>query len=187
MGTPLRGYFSDIPDGIDGVRATLRHMVKIAREFLKPNSHAKTQDLLYVRVTAQQAVQHVPEKDHWGEGVALHQFVRDCVRYVQDMAHAETIQYPDKTLQIGSGDCDDKALLFCCLANCIGYETRFIAIAVPTDDDPEGRIFSHVSGQLLIPRKGWTNAETIPIDDRGTKVPLGWFPPDASCVMLAHI
>jgi len=95
---------------------------------------------------------------------------------------AETVQYPDKTLQIGSGDCDDKSLLLCTLAHCIGYPSRFCAIAVNDEDG-----FSHVSAQILVDGHGWMNAETIPIDDNGTKVDLGWFPPDATQIMRAHI
>jgi transglutaminase-like putative cysteine protease len=179
-----RAQFCQIPGGLEGVRATLRHMVSIARKFLKPSaSDASAIDsLLLVRITAQRAVQHCREKDYVGEVSALHRFVRDEIRYVRDLLDAETIQYPDKTLQIGSGDCDDKSLLLCTLAHCIGYPSRFCAIAV--DDEPE---YSHVSAQILVDGVGWVNAETIPIDNNGTKVDLGWFPPDATSVMKAHI
>ena len=180
---PLQGYFGSIPGGLDGVRATLRIMVGIARTFLKPQvgNAQQTASLLTVRLTAQSLVQNCPEKDYQCEASCLQTFVRDRIRYTRDMRTAETLQYPDKTLSLKSGDCDDKALLFCCLAECIGFDTRFCAIGV------NGEEFSHVSGQCLIPGIGWTNAETIPIDDQGTKVELGWFPPDCTCLMLAHI
>jgi transglutaminase-like putative cysteine protease len=173
-----------IPDGIEGVRATLKRMVRISREFLKPKPHNKEgiESLLYVRITAQRAVQHCREKDYLGEVAALHALVRDQVRYIRDHLTAETLQLPDKTLQIGSGDCDDKSILLCTLAHCIGYPSRFCAIAV--NDEPD---FSHVSAQILVDGCGWLNAETIPINDRGDKVDLGWFPPDATQVMKAHI
>jgi transglutaminase-like putative cysteine protease len=174
-----------LPAGIDGVRATLHRMVKIAREFLKPASWNQDaiDSLLYVRIFAQRAVHHCREKDYWNEIRALHRVARDQVRYVGDHLTAETLQYPDKTLKIGSGDCDDKALLLACLAHCIGYPTRFCAIEVRNEGT-----FSHVSPQILVGGDhGWTNAECIPIDDEGTKVELGWFPPDGTQVMKAHI
>jgi transglutaminase-like putative cysteine protease len=179
-----RGSFCSIPGGLEGVRATLRHMVKIARSFLKPSSLNKSaiDSLMLVRFTAQRAVQQCDEKNYLAEVSTLHRLVRDEVRYVRDHLTAELLQYPDKTLLLGSGDCDDKSLLLCTLVHCIGYPSRFCAIAV--NDEPE---FSHVSAQVLVDGRGWMNAETIPIDDNGTKVELGWFPPDATNVMTAHI
>ena len=179
-----RAEFTSIPGGIEGVRETLKRMVTICRKFLKPASHDADgiDALLYVRITAQRAVQHCREKDYMGEVRALHRVARDQVRYVGDHLTAETLQYPDKTLLIGSGDCDDKAMLMATLAHCIGYPARFAAIEV----NDEG-VFSHVSPQILVQGYGWCNAECIPIDDRGTKVDIGWFPPDATQVMKAHI
>jgi transglutaminase-like putative cysteine protease len=177
----LKGYFGSIPSGLDGVRATLRIMVAVVRGFLKPTTPEATHALLLVRVTAQTTVQNCADKDYWCEASKLQIFVRDKIRYVRDMREAETIQHPDKTLLLQSGDCDDKAILFCALAECIGFDTRFCAIGVQGED------FSHVSAQALVPGKGWVNAETIPIDSQGSKVPFGWFPPDATCLMLAHI
>jgi hypothetical protein len=179
----IQGYFGAIPGGLAGVKATLKLMVGVARSFLKPNSSniPATQALLAVRVLAQNLVQSCLDKDYWCEAQCLQVYVRDQIRYVRDMRSTETLQYPDKTIQLKSGDCDDKALLFCCLAECIGFETRLCAIGVDGED------FSHVSAQCLVPSKGWVNAETIPVDSKGTKVPLGWFPPDCTCLMLAHI
>ena len=189
MGSATRAYFGDIPSGINGVKTTLRLMVGTCRHFLKPTpgDDDRTQALLAVRNVASQLVLNVPEKDYFGECSALQVFARDAIRYTEDMRAAEQLQYPDFTIATQSGDCDDKAILFCCLASCIGRATRFAAIAVPTEQDPNGEIFSHVCGQVLVPGRGWVNAECIPIDDDGTKVPFGWFPPDATCIMLAHI
>jgi transglutaminase-like putative cysteine protease len=179
-----RAEFTQIPGGIEGVRETLKRMVQIARKFLKPSGldYDAIQSLLLVRVTAQRSVQHCREKDYLGEIAALHRLVRDDIRYVRDHLTAETLQYPDKTLLLKSGDCDDKSLLLCTLAHCIGYPSRFCAIAVGGEDS-----FTHVSAQILVDGYGWMNAETIPINDRGDKVDLGWFPPDATQVMKAHI
>ncbi len=182
-------FFGVIPSGVDGVRATLRQMVKTCRGFLKPTSgdQNKAQALLSVRLLATNLTLGCAERDYWSEVACLQIFCRDSIRYVGDMAQSETLQEPQYTLFSKSGDCDDKAILFCCLAQCIGYPARFCAIGVPTENDPQGETFSHVCGQALIEGHGWVNAECIPIDDDGTKVDLGWFPPDATCMMLAHI
>ena len=182
-------YFGSIPSGVAGVKATLRLMVDRCRKFLHPNSGNldDAQRLLSVRRCAQELTYPVAEKDYWGEISALHLFVRDQIRYTHDMLCAETIQDPDYTLTVRSGDCDDKSILFCCLANCIGYRTRFCAVGMPSELDPNGDNFSHVSGQCLIDDCGWINAECIPIDETGTKVELGWVPPQVTCLMFAHI
>jgi hypothetical protein len=182
-------YFGSIPSGLAGVKKTLGTMVAICRHTLKPASGDihRTQVLLSLRTLASQLVLNCPEKDWFAECSTLQEFVRDAIRYTEDMRGAEQLQYPEYTLETRSGDCDDKAILFCCLASCIGRQTRFVAIAVPSDDDPNGDFFSHVCGQALIPGRGWINAECIPIDDDGTKVPFGWFPPDFTQCMPAHI
>ncbi len=179
-----RASFTQIPGGIEGVRETLKRMVGICRGFLKPrqNDQEAIASLLYVRIVAQRAVHHCREKDYLSEVRALHHVARDQIRYVKDHLTAETLQYPDKTLQIGSGDCDDKALLMAALAHCIGYPSRFVAFEIADEG-----VFSHVSPQVLVDGVGWCNAECIPIDDRGTKVDLGWVPPDATQVMKAHV
>lgn len=182
-GSPLVGFFGAIPGGMSGVKSTLKIMVNVSRSFLKPpvGDATKAADLLSVRLAAQRLVQSCPSKDYVCEATKLHAFVCYQVRYTRDMENAETIQYPNVTLAERSGDCDDKAILFACLANCVGFPARFCAVGV------SGESFSHVSAQVMIPGEGWVNAETIPIDDDGTYVPLGWFPPDATCLMLAHI
>ncbi len=181
--SPLTARFGSLPSGIAGVRATLKLMVQIVRASLNPpaGDAEKTNALLILRTTAQQAVQSCPEKNWTCEAATLQKLVQTKIRYVRDMRSAETLQYPLQTLQLASGDCDDKAILLSVLAECIGFHSRFCAIGV------RGEEYSHVSAQLLIPGNGWVNVETIPIDTQGTKAALGWFPPDATCLMLAHI
>jgi transglutaminase-like putative cysteine protease len=174
-------YFGDIPSGTAGTRATLKIMVMVARKALKPTTPDGTQNLLTFRTTAQRLAQACGEKDYWCEATQLQVFVRDGIRYLRDMRSAELVQTPEITLRERSGDCDDKSLLLAVLAETIGFSARFCAIGV------QGQPYSHVSAQLLIPSRGWVNAETIPINDSGEKAALGWFPPDATCLMLAHI
>lgn len=142
----------------------------------------KTRTTLPVRTLAQQLVQGCPEQDDLCEASALFEFVRDRIRYVRDVHDVETLQFPEQTLQLGSGDCDDKAMLLAALAESIGFGTRFCAVRMNGEPIP-----SHVSPQLLIRGQGWVNAEVIPIDTSGARADLGWFPPQASCFRLAHV
>lgn len=166
-------HLGSIPSGRAGVKATLKIMVMVAR---------KTCAALPVRTLAQQLVQACTENDKRCEAATCHAFVRDSIRYVRDIRNKETIQFPEQTLQLRSGDCDDKALLLSALLESIGFATRFCA--VKTNGSP---VYSHVMTQVLVPEMGWTSAEVIPIDGRTEKAPFGWFPPDATCFMLAHV
>ena len=178
---PLSGYFGTIPGGLAGVKCTLRILVNVCRSFLKPATPEATAALLTVRTCAARLIKPCQSKDEVCEATRLHAFVCHSIRYTKDMRTAETVQYPNITLTEGYGDCDDKALLFAALAETVGFETRFVGIGVNGED------FSHVSAQLMIPGTGWVNAETIPMDDNGTYQPLGWFPPDCTVWMWAHV
>jgi len=163
---PATGTLISVPGGIAGVQRTLALMVDLVRTF-------KTD--LNVNALAVQLVHACAPKDKRCELDTLQVFVRDQIRYVNDIDGVETLQTPVQTLKIQAGDCDDKAVLLAALAATIGFATRFCAIGV------RGQDFSHVMAQARL-GAGWINAETI--------VPgaeLGWFPPDATCVMLAHV
>lgn len=125
-----------IDSGREGTRQTLSLMRKAVLE--------GTKDPVIVMV-ARTLVAGVKEKDQWQESLALFKFVSENIRYVKDIYNRETILYPRSTLQIGSGDCDDKTVLFAALAHTIGIPSAFVAIRLPGRD-----IFSHVYPELLI-------------------------------------
>lgn len=148
------------------MRATLRLMVDLAHTY-------KTD--INIRTLAVQLVEPCPEKDRAAELRALQRFCRDSIRYVSDVDNVETLQTPIQTLQVRAGDCDDKATLLAALAGSVGFPTRFCAIGVNGED------FSHVMAQARL-GAGWVNCETIiPEAD------IGWWPPDATVGMLAHV
>lgn len=130
---------------------------------------------LNVRNLAVQLVHDCQPKDRRCELSTLQHFVRDSIRYVMDIDGVETLQTPVQTLKLEAGDCDDKAVLLNALAASIGFATRFCAIGV------RGGPFSHVMAQAALGR-GWINCETIV-----SGVEIGWFPPDATQGMLAHV
>jgi transglutaminase-like putative cysteine protease len=154
-----------VPSGAAGVAATLKIMVKLARQFKKD---------VGVRELAGNLVRDLPQYDNTGAVKALHAFVRDCVRYTGDIAGVETLQTPKATLELGVGDCDDKSLLLAALLQAVNLPARFVAIAMNDGG------YSHV---LVETRRGnkWVPLETI------RPVEVGWFPPNVTKKMIAHI
>lgn len=163
---PVPFKLTTIPSGDAGVAATLRLMVDTVLKYRANPT---------IRLTAQNLVRNCPERDRACHLRTLQGYVRDTITYLPDVRDVETLQSPDLTLRQGSGDCDDKAILLASLLESIGFPTRFCAIGVRGGD------FSHVSAQAML-GKGWLNLETIV-----PGAPVGWFPPDASCQMLAHV
>jgi hypothetical protein len=76
----------------------------------------------------------------------IYEFVRDEIRYIHDPLGVEEIQSPQTTIKLGSGDCDDKALLLASLLMAIGFETCLFVADVDSDGFPD-----HVYTGVYIP------------------------------------
>jgi transglutaminase-like putative cysteine protease len=85
--------------------------------------------------------------------MVIHQFVRDKIRYTKDVVGVETIQSPDMTLKLRTGDCDDKSILIASLLLSIGHPCRFVVVG------PEKNVYSHVYVETKIGNK-WLPVET---------------------------
>lgn len=176
---PVPYHLGEIPSGEAGVAATLQIMVRMTLEY-------RASPL--VRMTAQTLVRECPSRDAICQVKTLHAWVRDHIKYLADVRDVETIQTPEYTLNMGSGDCDDQSVLMASLLESLGYQTRFVAIGV------RGGGFSHVSSQVKLGTR-WLNLETIlPVlreawagVPAGTPTPIGWFPPDATRCMPARV
>lgn len=153
-----------LPDGVDGIKATLALMVKLARQ---------SRNNFEVRNLALQLVQPLPQKDWLGQVKAIHEFVRDRVRYVHDINGVETLATPMQTMQIMQGDCDDKALLTAALLDSIGHPVRFVAVGKQPGE------YEHVYVETKMGDK-WVPVETT------EPVPLGWSPPGMKSVPLIY-
>jgi len=124
-----------------------------------------------IRLLAQQLTNGLRSHDVSGEITTLQHFVRDRIRYVKDVDGVETLQTPVYTLQVGSGDCDDKSVLLATLLASIGYQPMFFAIGL------NGAPFSHVlAGVMLGTRK-------IPLETIVAGREPGWMPPEANPVL----
>jgi len=152
--TPTTATLEAIPSGKAGVIATLKLMSRLAKEGKKT---------LPIRQTALQLVNGERQKDWTEEVNRIFEFVRDKIRYVRDVRGVETLQTPEKTLEFGQGDCDDKSTLLASLLESIGHPTRFVAIGFKPDH------YAHVYVETKI-GANWIGLETT------EPVSMGWSP-----------
>lgn len=156
---------SGIPEGRDGVKATLKAMRQLVLEGRKNPR---------IIILARRLCNGLPPKDYLGEARLLHAFVRDKIRYVRDPRGVETIVQPDKLLDIGSGDCDDKSVLVASMLEALHHPCRFLAVG-----GFPGR-FSHVLVQTKVGDR-WINVETT------EPWPLGRGPSNVAESMILNI
>jgi len=154
-----------IPDGRQGTLATLKIMSKLAKE-------GKTNPA--IRQLALRLISHIPAKDWFAEIRALHEFVRDKIRYVRDVFGVETLHTPEKLLEIGQGDCDDKSILLAALLMSIGHPTRFVAVSFGAKNQ-----FSHVYVETRIGHKWIALETTMPWN-------AGIYPPGITDRLIVH-
>jgi transglutaminase-like putative cysteine protease len=166
--TPRPTFIGVLPDGDEGIRQTLRTMVAIARQAKKDPA---------IRQVAAKLVRNLPQYDVSAAVRALQGFVRDTIRYTGDIDQVETVQWPQATLEMGIGDCDDKALLLGVLLLSIGIPARFIAIGI----NGSTKIDHVLVEARLGSAKNWYPLETI------KPVPAGWKPKNISRGMVAHV
>lgn len=152
-----------IPSGEAGTRATLKLMSQLVKA-------GKT--ALPVFKLSRRLILPCKQKDWVCEIKRIHKFVRDNIRYTKDVRGVETLQTPEKTLELKTGDCDDKSILVAALLESINHPTRFVAVG------RDGQ-FIHVLVETRIGNK-WVAVETT------EPVNLGWFPPGMTQRMRWH-
>ena len=103
--------------GAGGIAQTIRVMRQCV-EFYK--SHPRIIEV------ARNIVMLAPPKDQLAEVVAVFEYVRDQIRYVADPLDVETLTTPDRLIDEGAGDCDDKSTLLATLLAAIGIDSEFV-------------------------------------------------------------
>lgn len=156
-----------LPSGDAGVLETLKEMRSIVRTW-------RVSPIVLQKAT--ELTRRCPGKDWRCEAAALHQWVRDAVRYQLDVNGVETIRTPELTMRERAGDCDDKAVLLASLLEAAGHPTRFIALAFGPSPAP----YSHVLVETRIADE-WIAAETT------EPWPLGRKPEGASRVLPFYV
>lgn len=81
-----------------------------------------------IRLTALKLTNHLPQQDFAGEIRTISDFVRDHIRYVGDVYGVETLHWPEAVLELGAGDCDDKAMLVAALLMSIRHRCEFVVL-----------------------------------------------------------
>ncbi len=163
--SPTTAQLALIPSGRAGVVETLRAMAQLAK------SGAKS---VRVQERAMSLTQSCDQKDFACEVRQLHAFVRDQIRYVQDVDGVETIRAPEKTLEYMAGDCDDKSIMLSALLLSIGHPCRFVAIGYTPG------VYEHVYVETKIGAR-WIALETT------EPVNAGWEPPTPAARLTHYI
>jgi len=160
----LTSQLHDLSPGARGTLETLKFMRALVRQ--SKRNHVVRQKTLEV-------VDGLHQKDYIGEAKRIHAFVRDYIRYVRDIRGVETLQTPEKTLEIGQGDCDDKSTLVAAMLESIGHPTRFVAMGL------NGNPYSHVYVETKIGNR-WIGVETT------EPVYFGWYPKTMTSRMVIY-
>ena len=108
----------------------------------------------------------VPEHDDLGELRSIYRYVRDHVRYTADPYDLETFRRPQRTLELGIGDCDDATALVGAMASAAGYQQGLRIVRTGDHAD-----WNHIYNVVGVPRS--EPQRWVPIDatmDRG----VGW-------------
>jgi hypothetical protein len=155
---------TSIPADDRGVDITVAKMMEMARGQFGARS-AKIRALVINVVNAAGA----PDKDYFAMSEAIHNWVRDNIRYVKDPVGQETLSYPEETaFNSKAGDCDDKTILEIAMLGAVGILAYPVVIGL----DP--RVFSHVYLHIVLPPGKYKNAGmTIAADPIMREWPLG--------------
>lgn len=154
--TNTTAQLREIPSGTRGTLDTLKLMRVLTRAGKKS---------LVVRRAATSLTTGLKQKDYVGEIKKIHAFVRDNIRYIKDIRGVETLHTPEKTLEFGQGDCDDKSVLVAAMLESIGHPTRFVAMGFRNGG------FCHVYVETKIGKK-WFGVETTEPVNFGWTAPL---------------
>ena len=155
---------SVLPEGEAGVDATVEKMSQMAKGIYGARS-AKIRALSINVINRAK----VADKDYFGMVKAIHNWVRDEIRYVRDPIGQETLSFPEEmAFNTKAGDCDDKTILEMAMLGSLGIPSYPVVVGMQP-----GR-YSHVYLHAIIPpgRHRYAGA-TIAADPIMREWPLG--------------
>lgn len=158
---PMRAHLTYIRDLDEKIRLIQQKIERGKREAVIRELVSK---ILARRVGSGWAV---PAKNYEAEIKALHDYVRNNVRYTRDTYGIETLQRAVRTLQLQMGDCDDQTILLGSMLQAAGYPVALKVV------DTTGAGWSHIYPLVGIPPNQptrWIAADTT-VDH-----PIGWEP-----------
>lgn len=163
---------SMLADGEAGVDQTVAKMSDMAKGIYGARS-AKIRALA-INIIEQAGV---GDKDYYGYAKAIHNWVRDEIRYVKDPVGQETLSYPEETaFNSKAEDCDGKTILEMAILGAVGIRSYPVVVGMRKGS------FSHVYLHIIIPeggRPGRHAGEHIAADPIMREWPLGQAVPDA--------
>ncbi len=115
----------------------------------------------------------VANKDYRAMTIAIHNWVRDNVRYVNDPVGQETLCHPEYALQLMAGDCDDLSTLEAALLGSLGIDTQFVVVGL----QPAPAGYSHVYLRAAV--KTPQGMTWMALDPIMRQYPAGWEVPNA--------
>jgi len=127
----------------------LAQTVEVIRRFILESSHN-----LRLRRLVARLIKKCKDKDFPCYIEKIVSFVKSKVHYVDDPQKLEILQSPEKTLEIGIGDCDDQAILTGALLRIAGFPVRIVL----GDPNKDGR-FEHVYLKVMLPNKTWLTVD----------------------------
>jgi transglutaminase-like putative cysteine protease len=160
----MEGYTvtsSPLPGGDTGTRKTLDNMRLLAE-------HGSRDPQVRERVISTVRYSGAAPHDVTSQVRAWFKFVRDSIYFINDPANTEWLQHPRYTLDTGSGDCDDRAVLLAAGLMAIGVPAAFKVVAA---DPRRPNTFSHV---YVVARIGRGD---VPLDPTYADNTLGTEPP----------
>jgi len=114
-----------------------------------------------LREVAESIVAGLLPHDYVSEYAALLNWVRRHIRYSRDPVTVEQVKTPQATLETGTGDCDDLAVLLAALVGQIGGQSRFVAGAFKRHRGHA--VLSHVWCEAFEPTCGaWIALDPVP-------------------------
>ncbi len=144
--------YGNLPEGTD---ASVDKTVELMQEMAKGKFGARSPKIRAAAIniingldpiTGDRIGASVANKDYFGMLEAIHNYVRDNIRYVKDVVGQETLSYPEETLfNSQGGDCDDMTILEIALLGSIGLRAYPVVIGL------EPNHFSHVYLYAEIP------------------------------------
>ena len=150
-----------IPDGDAGVAATVAHMKSLVTSPQGVKSYL-------VRKFALDAVRGVERGQH--EIDAVFDKIKNEIEFRGE--YGETLQSPEATINLGAGDCDDQAVLASAVLNSLGFETRFVTVALHGSAHEYSHVYVEVKDKQT---QGW-----IPLDPTVETSYPGWEPDDVA-------
>lgn len=148
------------------MRATLAIMQRLTRDGRKDPG---------VIALTEQIVKDCPANDTKCEVGKLFYWVKSKIRYMRDVREVEKINTAERTLRVGTGDCDDMSVLLASLLEAAGNKTRFRVVGFASGE------YEHVFVQVRL-GAGW-----LSLDPTVKQATLGWAPPNITRRMQAHV